>query len=304
MNVTLKQIRGFTAVVESGSFTAAAELVNSTQSSLSVLIRNLETDLGVRLLDRTTRQVRLTEAGEEFLLHAQRIIAEVEHALSSTGDLAAKRRGRVSVAAPPLIATLLLPKIIACYRAQYPDITILVEDIPPQEIVARVAAGQVDCGIGSFPGEMDGIDRAPLLEENLVMICSKDHDLARLDKVRPQDLRGVPTVGLAGTPTVRRTLDVELRLAGIHTPPAVEVRHMFTSLGMVRAGLGIALWPSWATDVLPAFDTVARPFVGASSHFTLSLITAAHRSPSPAAESFIELVKNMDSATPTECKQS
>ncbi|MFC0306003.1 LysR family transcriptional regulator [Rhizorhabdus histidinilytica] len=290
MNVTLKQIRAFVAIVDTGSFTAAATAVNSTQSSLSVLMRELETAVGVRLLERTTRTVQLTEAGEEFMAHARRILIEVENALTSADELVARKRGRVTVAAPPVVAALMLPSVIARFRATYPNIVVMVEDITPQEIVARVASGQADCGLGTFAGELKDVHSRRLIDEELVLICPSTHPLAQRREIRSQDLRDVSIVGLAGSPDVRRSLDVRLRLAGVHVPPAIEVRQMFTSLGMVGAGLGVAIWPSWATRILPAFNVVARPLVDPPARFTISVITPARRTLSPATQSFVEML--------------
>src|SRR5437762_11728002 len=103
-NLTLRQLRAFTAVAEFGSFTAAGASLSLTQSALSVLVRELEHALGTRLFDRHTRRVVLTEAGSELLPHATRALAEVTAAIASVGELRDCKRGRVRVAAPQTMA--------------------------------------------------------------------------------------------------------------------------------------------------------------------------------------------------------
>ena len=113
LNVTIRQIQAFLAVAELGSFTRAAERLHAAQPALSLLLRQLEDELGARLLDRTTRRVELTEAGREFKNSADRILDELHHAARSARDHAARRRGRISIVAPPLLAAVLLPDAIA-----------------------------------------------------------------------------------------------------------------------------------------------------------------------------------------------
>jgi DNA-binding transcriptional LysR family regulator len=290
MNVTLKQIRAFVAIAETGSFTAGAVVVNSTQSSLSVLIRELEDAVGLRLLDRTTRKIVLTEAGQEYLLHAKRIVAEVEHAQLSTSELVARKRGRVVVAAPPIIAAALLPPIIAKFRAAYPNISVVVEDVPPNEITPGVASGQIDCGLGVFGRDPVGVNVSPLIEEKLVLIAPASHLLMASTTVKWAELRGQSLVAIKAPADIRRELDTQLRLAGVPQPAVLEVRQMFTVLGMVAAGLGVAVWPSWAVGLLKAFDLQARPLVSPVARLPLSVITPETRELSPAAVSFLAML--------------
>ena len=103
-NITLRQLRAFVEVVRSAGFTAAARKLHLTQSATSLLVRELETQVGLQLIDRTTRQVALTEAGQEFLERAERILMDVDLAVANAQDLVHKRRGRVSIATSPLLA--------------------------------------------------------------------------------------------------------------------------------------------------------------------------------------------------------
>src|SRR5512146_1724896 len=102
MNITLRQLQAFVAVAGAGGFTGAAEHLHVAQSVVSILVKELEAELGIRLFDRTTRRVELTEAGREFQANAQRLIADLDHAVRQTQDLVERKRGRIAVAAPPL----------------------------------------------------------------------------------------------------------------------------------------------------------------------------------------------------------
>jgi DNA-binding transcriptional LysR family regulator len=286
LNVTLKQIRAFVAAADTGSLTTAAVVVNSTQSSLSVLIRELEEAIGLRLFDRTTRKLVLTEAGQEYLVHAQRILIEVEHAHLSTTELVERKRGRVVIAAPPIMAAALLPEIIADYHRSYPNISIVVEDMPPAEIVPAVASGQIDCGIGVFGDTPDGVKAVAVLKERMLIIAKAGNPLLARPTLRWSDLRGQPVVAIKGGAQIRREVDVRLRLARITEEPVIEVRQMLTVLGMVSAGLGVAVWPSWASMFLAPFGVEGRPLADAAPQLDVAVVTPSSRGLSPAATSF------------------
>lgn len=286
LNVTLKQVRAFVAAADTGSLTTAAVVVNSTQSSLSVLIRELEEAIGLRLFDRTTRKLALTDAGQEYLVHARRILAEVEHAHLSTTELVARKRGRAVIAAPPIMAAALLPPIIAEFHRDYPNISIVIEDVPPSEIVPGVASGQIDCGIGVFGDTPEGVQATALFKERLLLVAQAGHQLLGRPTIRWADLRGQPIIAIKGSAHIRRELDIRLRLARVTDAPVIEVRQMLTVLGMVSAGLGVAIWPSWATLFLEPFGVQGRPLADSAPQLDIAVITPGNRGLSPAASSF------------------
>jgi DNA-binding transcriptional LysR family regulator len=159
MNVTLRQIRCFHVVSELGSFTRAAQRLRMTQPGLSLIVRELEKALEVRLLDRTTRQVELTAAGREFLGATLRVIHDLDDSIRNARELTNRKRGKLTVAAPPLLAATLLPVAIADYKRAYPGIDAAVLDVQTDEVIARVRSGEADCAIGTFANEEVGIRR-------------------------------------------------------------------------------------------------------------------------------------------------
>src|SRR5262245_1670489 len=124
MGVDLHQLRIFVAVARLGNFTRAAERLGLSQPSLSLHIRQLEQDLGVRLFDRSTRSVALTPAGDDFLPTAERLLDDFQSAVAAVADLAARRRGRVAVAVLPSVAAELLPRAMAALHARHHGITV------------------------------------------------------------------------------------------------------------------------------------------------------------------------------------
>src|SRR5258708_3006682 len=141
MNITLRQLYGFKTVADVGTFTAAAQRLKVTQPTLSLNIRDLETELGARLFDRTTRRVELTAAGREFLQSVDKLIVDLEHAVQNTRDLADRKRGRLVVAAPPLLAALVVPAAMADFKKRFASIDVSVIDVQTNIIVEKVRSG-------------------------------------------------------------------------------------------------------------------------------------------------------------------
>ena len=123
--VTLKQVTAFLAVADAGSFTSAAERLKIAQPALSQAVRELEAELGLRLFDRTTRRVELTVAGREFREATARVVGDLDFAIRNARDLASRRRGRIVVAAPPLLAANVLPSAIRDFARDYPDLSLI-----------------------------------------------------------------------------------------------------------------------------------------------------------------------------------
>lgn len=292
MNITLKQIRAFLEIARLNSFTRASDRLNTTQSSLSVLIRELEAELGTRLLDRTTRKVEITEAGREFAPFAERMLLELESGFTATRELAERKKGRLSLAASPLAAAALLPKVIASFRTLYPGISVALEEVPPELLSSRVAGGLFDCGIGVFDTMDDGLTAISVFNERLMLMCPSSHPLAASQEVEWRLLADHDFIAVTPDNAARRRIDRYLALAGVEIHPAFEVRNMTTALGLVAAGMGVATWPSWAAALARAYDVVLRPLVRPEAFHTVSIVMSKERAPSPAVEAFIDVVKD------------
>lgn len=283
MNVTLRQLRAFVAVAQLGGFTAAAQRLHLTQSALSVLVRELEQELGLRLFDRTTRQVRLTDAGREFHGSAEKMLLDLEHAVANSRELAESRRGRVSLAATPLMSSIMLPRIIAGYRALHPGVSVVLRDAVAGQIWRLVRDGEVDFGVGSYPQMEPEFVTEPLMTDTLVLACPKDHPLAAKARVRWRDLAGYPFVALPRDNAVGELVRDCLKEAGATVQIAQEVAFLTTVLGMVEAGLGISVLPSYGRETIRTHNIAVRRLVEPAIRRETSLIRRRDRSLSPAA---------------------
>lgn len=283
MNVTLRQLRAFVAVAQLGGFTPAAQRLHLTQSALSVLVRELERELGIRLFDRTTRSVRLTDAGRELHASAEKMLADLEHAVANSRGLAEERRGRVAVAATPLMSSTLLPRIIASYQAAHPGVTVVLKDAVASQIRRHVQDGEADFGIGTFLAPEPGFATEPLMVDTLLLACPRRHPLAGKPRVRWRDLAGHPFIALVRDNAVGELVRDCLKEAGTQVHVAHEVAFLTTVLGMVEAGLGISVLPSYARDAIRTHRIALRRLVEPAIRRETSLITRRDRSLSPAA---------------------
>ncbi len=292
MNLSLRQLEGFLAVAQLSSFTRAAERLHLTQSAVSVLVRELESQLSVRLFDRTTRAVTLTDAGRELYPFAEKALAELQAGIDNTRELLAKKRGRVVLAAPPLIASHLLPPAISRFREVYPGIAVVLRDLLTDEILTRVSSGEVDFGIGTFHRLEEGLESQTLATDSLILVAPRGHRLTRKRKPRWKDLDGEPLIALDRHSSLRHLIDRTLEAAGCKGRPAYEVSFITTAIGMVEAGLGVSLLPSYILLSTRNFRVETRPMADPVVEREISIVTRAGKSLSPAGESFAAFVRN------------
>ena len=292
MSVTLKQIRAFVAVAQAGSFTTAASQLHLTQSAVSVLISELEAEFGLRLFDRTTRLVQLADAGRDFYPVAEKILADLHNALLSSKELVAKKRGRVSVAATPLMASILLPKVIGEYTALYPDIRVTLQDSLAGLIQQKVRDGTADFGIGTFERAGRELIAEPFMADTLVLACPAGHPLAGKASVTWRALAGHPFISLTRDNSVGQLIRKCLADAGVEVHSAYEVSYLSTVVGMVDAGLGVAVLPSYAGPITRLYDIQIRKLVKPAIRREMSFITRQGKALSPAAESLKSFLKS------------
>jgi DNA-binding transcriptional LysR family regulator len=304
MNITLRQLHGFKAVADLGTFTAAAHRLKVAQPALSLNIRDLESELGAKLFDRTTRRVELTAAGREFLQSVDKLIVDLERAVQNARDLADRKRGRLVVAAPPLLAALIVPGAVADYRKRFPAIEVSVIDAQTTIIVDKVRSGEADCGIGTFAEAEDGIRRDVLFEDALMAWCPAQSQCARSSRLAWKDLPAGQLITMTRDSRIRFLVDQAYQSIGQTVRPAYEVSHMTTAIMMVEAGLGVAVLPAYVWGFARAFNVVSKVLSEPEVRREVAIIQASGRSLSPAAEAFLTyLGKRAHAALPRGVRQ-
>ncbi|MDZ5697865.1 LysR family transcriptional regulator [Chelativorans sp. M5D2P16] len=291
MRITLKQIENFLAVAELGNFSRAARRQHMAQPALSQSVKDLEAELGVRLFDRTTRRVELTDAGREFRTSSMKALEELEHAVQNAQDILERRRGRIRVAAPPLLAAAVLPLAMAEFRARFPGVAVELIDVGTNEIVESVRTGKADCGLGTFPPGQDGVERIGLIRDNLMLFCAYDNPFAAASTVRWRDLDGHPLITLTRESGIRLLVEIGYENAQIALKPLYEVSHITTALALVEAGLGVSVLPTYALSAARQHKVLGKPLVEPGISREVSFIHASGRSVSPAVAAFSGVVR-------------
>lgn len=284
-HLTLRQLHAFCAVAELGSFTAAATRMHLTQSALSVLVRELESELGVRLFDRHTRRVLLTEAGQELLPSAQRMLAELERAVQGLAQLRDKSRGRLRLAMPQLMASTLGARAVAAFHRKHPGVAIELHDTPTDRLVAQVLSGEAELAIGVEVPSSAQVQRRVLLRDRHWLVCPATHPLAHRAQVRWRDLKNVPFI--SPTRDFVRWLEPLLEPRGLLPVAAHTAGYVSTALGLVAAGLGVTLVPTYGAPLAQAWGLVLRPLVAPVFERDVQIYSAPGRSLTPAAQAFV-----------------
>ena len=299
MNVTLRQLRAFVLVGQLKSFTRAAQAMHLTQSALSLLVRELESSMDTRLVDRTTRSISLTAAGSEFFASAQRMLADLEHAIDNVDQLVAKERGRVVIAAPLVLSSTFLPRILAGFRALYPGIQLVLHDCLPPQVLPQVRAGTADLGIGSFRHAEKDLQRVLLFKEALVAVFPASHPFGSVRRLTWRQLASGPLLSLRQGSIFRDLTESAFSSAGVPLEPAFEADYAGSLIGLVDAGLGVAVLPAMATALT---DTARISWKRLEDPVVEREVQMVHRtgtSLSPAAQAFADFLVTQEPHSPT-----
>ena len=262
MNVSVKQLRAFVAVAETGSFAQACEQLNISQPALSMAVKNLEDEVGGSLFLRPTRSLSLSPEGSAFLPTAQRPLRDWSDAFTDLQRLYSLQQGKLTIAAMPSFASTRLPAVLATYRQQFPNIDIAVRDIVMEELIEAVRAGRVELGVAFEPDDSEGLEFEALFTDRFVAVFPEAHPLLTRSRLRIKDLLGDTVITLnRGSSTRRWTEDAFARES--LSPPAIFEAFQLTTVGaMVAAGLGVALVPALCEEQMHQLGARCKPISG------------------------------------------
>jgi len=293
INFDLNDLLAFRAVAELSSFRKAAESVHLSQPAFSRRVDKLEQALGVRLLERTTRRVTLTAVGRDFERKVRELLDDLDATLLGIRGVAATRMGEVTVACVPSTVYYYLSHVIRRYHERSPKVRVKVLDASANEVLAAVSRGEADFGL-NFMGAQEGdLEFEALIDERFVAACRRDHPMAKLRRVTWAQLCDYDYISV-GRSSGNRVL-FDQALAGVAKRPQAiyEAQHVTTTLGLVEAGLGVAVVPSMA---MPGPDhplLVSVPLVDPVVTRKVGLIWRRGRSLSPAAQQLFDLFGEM-----------
>lgn len=244
MEFTSRQLRAFHLVAEHQSFARAAERMFLTPSGISVLIRELERQLGFRLFDRTTRQVALTANGRDLLASTQPALRTLDLAMSRLEQASKGKTKTISVGTTPWIAANVLPPAIRAFREHRPDLCVRLFDGDLGAVAKRVAAGKLDLGLGVF-GRMPGIRGVPFFRFSLMVVRPDKNASFNRVSTKWSALTGQTLISLTENYPHQQLIDAQLAKSSVACKRGQTVNLLDTQIGLVEAGEGIAIIPSF-----------------------------------------------------------
>lgn len=290
MKFSLRQLEGFQAAARLGSFTAAAQKVAMTQPAFSQLIRDLEGIVGMKLFDRTTRKIELTDAGHQLLRMVERPLDDLNQAYTDVRELSVGIRGRIVVGALPSIAFSELTTSLAEFKASHPGVVVRLVEAANPKLVESVLNREVDFSIGMLSLPHENLVFRQLLEDELVVVFPKEHPFARKKKITWPELAKEPLILLFEQSSSREVIDRGFAVYSVTAQPAYEIANMVTSLGMVRAGLGVTIMSRIALPALNMQGLQAGAIAAPRPTRAIGILTRADRPLSPAAANYIDVL--------------
>ena len=228
----LRHLRYFVALAECLNFTRAAERLHVTQSTLSHQIRQLEEELGEALFERIGKRVVMTEPGEVFLEYAARALREVDQGLGALKQSSQGLAGEVRVGATNTFNLGFIPECTATFLERHPTAKVIVTEHSADDIGARLNAGELDLGIAYRPSGPSDLWFEPLYNEEMVLVVSSDHRLARRKRIRMVELHGQALVMLPKTFATRTMLDECFQACGAEPSIVAEMNTIAPMLGL------------------------------------------------------------------------
>jgi LysR family carnitine catabolism transcriptional activator len=279
VNINLNLLQAFLEVAEHSSFRRAAESIGRTQSAVSMQIQQLEAQLGMTLFTRTTRQVRLTQEGEQLLLHVRSSMDELMTGLRHASGLAASHRGRVAIACAPSVAGSRLPGVMAEFQTAYPEVTARLRELPLADILDCVRRQEVDFGIGPPPLVLGGLTFRRVLMDPICALF-RTGTLKGSGSVKLETLASQPIVLMGG---LRPMIERAAQAAGLVLSVRYEAQQVLTVLGLVQAGLGVAIVPGIAVPRPLGRGIAMLPIGSPALEREVGIITQHGRKMSPIA---------------------
>jgi DNA-binding transcriptional LysR family regulator len=270
--VTITQLRAFLAALESGSFTAAAVDLDTTQASISELVARLERELGVRLFTRGARRLTPTEAALALRAHAARAVGAIEHGVETVRALHALEGGTCTFGVLRNAAYYNLSDLVQRFHEQYPNVRVRLVGLNSALVAESIASGEIEAGLVVLPVEETGLRISPLFRDEVLYAST-----GRPEERGPVTISDVSAAKLVlydayagwSDPTRRQLLE-RARLEGLTIDPAIEVEHVETALSLVASGSAdtvvsrtIAESPSFPPGIRltpfaePLYDTIA-----------------------------------------------
>jgi DNA-binding transcriptional LysR family regulator len=290
MDISIRQLRAFVAVAKLRSFTQAAALLHLSQPTLTVQIRRLEQALRLRLFDRHPRSVDLTRIGRELLPAFERTLQDLDSVLLDLREVASERRGVVRIAALPSFAAGFLPDAIREFREKHPGVTFVLKDVIASRVIGLIRSEEVDLGLTGGDVAFPDIDVVFSARDEMAIVYPDGHPVGEAPRITAELLAAQPLVLMDPGTSVRAVTDSAFNKAGLMPSPASEATYMMTAIGMVRAGIGLAVLPASAREIAAEPTVRSRRINDPNFSRPVALIKKARRTLPPLSLAFSEFL--------------
>jgi DNA-binding transcriptional LysR family regulator len=292
----VKRMRVLREVAAERSFSAAAQKLGYTQSAVSQQIAALEREAGATLIERNPRGIRMTDAGEALVRHADKILARLAEAEAELDAIAGLRGGRLRLASFPTAGATLVPRAIAEFSKRHPGVELSLTEAEPDESIVRLKAGELDLILvddgPAAGGDDEDIEVIHLLEDPLHLALAPDHPLAGRRRLRFEDLAAEPWIQGTQVCSCTRQLRNACTTAGFEPRIVYESDDFQVVQGLVAAGVGVALIPGLAL-VSERADVVIRSLGGKAPSRQILAATQADGYRPPATAEMIAILKDI-----------
>lgn len=287
MKIRLRQLRAFVELAKTQSFTQAAQNLFVTQSALSSLIKQMELNLGLQLFDRSTRNVKLSDVGQDLYPYIDQILIDLANVLDEAANLKALKKGTVRIAAPQLLACTILPQCIAEFQQCYPDIQVQLIDCGVEQVETKVLSNEVDLGISPERDHHADIEPILLFESAFCVVSPKHHPINQRHPITWQCLQDQPLILLQGQFTKRLSGDLNSTEFGpeFNLRPTAHVNFMSTALSMVSSGLGLTICLPYARSLVDVYGLTMQE-LSPAVHRRFYAYERQGRTLAPAVEQF------------------
>jgi LysR family hydrogen peroxide-inducible transcriptional activator len=284
----LHQLRYFLAVSRTKNFSRAAEQCHVAQPSLSQQIMKLEDELGERLFERTKREVALTPAGDLLQLHAERVLHEVESARNGVREMRGLVRGRVTVGVLPTVAPYFLPQRLSGFATKFPSVEVIVHEDTTDQLVAALAAKEIDLAVVSLPVVRTGFASEELFEEKLLVAFPAGHRLSTKRDLTLEDLKEEAFIVMKEGHCLAGQALQFCRVGGFTPRVSFRSAQIETVLAFVAKGWGISIVPEMACKrTIPGVRL--RSLKGLAR--SIGIIRRESRVPSHAGQALIDFLR-------------
>ncbi len=289
----IRQLSYFVEVAIQKSFTKASHSLHLSQPTLSKMVKSLEEELNVELIDRSARQIELTDAGEIVLVQSQMILESLNDVSTHLYDLLNLKKGKIRIGIPPLIGVLFFPKIIKGFKELYPDIKINLIEHGANKVQQEVEDGLLDLGVVVLPVDHSKFEITPFIDEELTLFVHCSHPLATKQEIKVQDLQKEEFILFSEDFTLHDRIVQECIRAGFQ-PNVAYVSSQWDFISeMIGENLGISILPKSIAKKVNQETVKSVSLIDPAIPWQLGIIRKKGKYASYATSEFISYVSNL-----------